>query len=143
MCKPLAVSFPSGTRIFYSAHVDCDGSIGCGRRRACASLHTELVKWPDVLVLHLKRRVVSFAPFRYHKIPTKVDYETVLPIAPGTTYHLRGVIVHHGDAERGHYTAHVRAGNGRWYFCDDNVSPIAVTTQIALAQEATMLLYER
>ena len=104
-----------------------------------------LVRWPAILVVHLKRwEVVSTIPLRLRKVDTEVQYETVfLPEHLETAYHLRGVVEHHGNAGGGHYTSMVRAPDNYWYRCDDEESPARVSTGTALKAQAMILVYER
>jgi ubiquitin C-terminal hydrolase len=120
------------------------------RCEACSVPHqrdkdVQLVTWPQVLVVHLKRWVViSMVPFVQEKVETKIDFETILPVAVGQPpYHLRGVVVHSGDPGGGHYTAYARAPNNFWYFCDDWVKPRLAGVDEVLAAEAYMLFYEK
>ena len=105
----------------------------------------ELVRWPPVIVLHLKRwEVVSIMPFVQKKVPTVVSYETLLAVDPHLpAYHLRGVVQHHGDAGGGHYTSTVRAPDNYWYYCNDETPPQRTTTADALSKEPMILVYER
>ena len=74
----------------------------------------------------------------------KVSFEMVLPVeAMQSSYHLLGVVVHHGHAGGGHYTAFVRASNNLWYHCDDSQSPRWVPVEEVLRAEAYMLFYEK
>jgi hypothetical protein len=78
---------------------------------------------PPVLVLHLQR-------FKYNplggrkKISSEFTFEKKLDvgflIGDGVTrlYELRGVVVHSGSAESGHYISYIRSGI-RWFRCDD------------------------
>ena len=108
----------------------------------------ELVRWPQVLVLLLKRwKVVSLTPFQLENVPTQIDFETLLPVATDQApYHLRAVIIHCGDAGAGHYTSYVRATDHRWYFCDDWSPPrevgVAEVLSERLLSQAYMLFYE-
>ena len=105
----------------------------------------QLVTWPQVLVVHLKRwAVISMVPFVQRKVATEIDFETILPVAVGQPpYHLRGVVVHSGVPGGGHYTAYARAPNNFWYFCDDLVKPRLASVAEVLAAEAYMLFYEK
>lgn len=105
----------------------------------------QLIRWPAVLMVHLKRwKVVSTHPFTQRKVPTSVQYETMFVVdASQPAYHLRGVVEHHGDAGGGHYTSMVRAPDNFWYFCDDGSSPRRVPTASALKAQAMILVYER
>jgi ubiquitin C-terminal hydrolase len=69
--------------------------------------------------------------------------ETLLPLDADNTYDLRSVIVHHGDAGGGHYTAFVRAQDNLWYHCNDEAAPRTCSTEQALRAQAYMLVYER
>ncbi|KAH0839829.1 cysteine proteinase [Lanmaoa asiatica] len=82
---------------------------------------------PAVLTVHLKR----FSPLG-RKIGHHVHYDERLILQPamsegqhGPSYSLYGVICHAGGGPNsGHYFAHVKAANGRWYeMNDDMVSP--------------------
>ena len=103
-----------------------------------------LIRWPPVLIVHLKRwEVVSYVPFTRRKVDTEVSYETLLPVEPQLSYHLLGVVEHHGVADGGHYTSIVRTPDNQWYRCDDESSPQAVTPELALKAQAMILVYER
>ena len=98
-----------------------------------------------MLLLHFKRwEVISYVPFQREKIYTKVGFETLLPVAPDVPpYHLRAVVVHHGDAGGGHYNCFVRAADHNWYRCDDETQPCQVSVQQVLSAEAYMLMYDQ
>ena len=83
---------------------------------------------PAVLTIHLKR----FSPLG-RKIGHHVHYDERLVLQPamsegqhGPSYSLYGIICHAGGGPNsGHYFAHVKAANGRWYeMNDDLVSPL-------------------
>ncbi|KAF9238748.1 cysteine proteinase [Melanogaster broomeanus] len=82
---------------------------------------------PAVLTIHLKR----FSPLG-RKIGHFIHYDERLPLQPvmsegqfGPSYSLYGIICHAGGGPNsGHYFAHVKAANGRWFnMNDDMVSP--------------------
>ncbi len=106
---------------------------------------TRLVRWPNILALHLKRwSIVSWVPFRQNKVDTKVTFETVLSVDPEKPpYHLRGVVVHAGKAGSGHYTAFVRAPDNFWYDCQDGAPPRLAPIDEVLGAEAYLLFYEQ
>ena len=84
------------------------------------------------------------APFVQRKVPTRVAFENLLAVEAGRPpYHLRGVVVHHGQAGGGHYTAFVRAPDNFWYFCDDWQAPRLVSIHQVLEAEAYLLFYEQ
>ena len=103
-----------------------------------------LTRWPQILVLHLKRlAVLSHNPSIYRKNDTKITFEDSMPVAGKTLpYKLRAVIVHHGRDAAGHYIAMVRDQNGRWYKCDDFAPPTRMTDARVMTTEPYMLFYE-
>ena len=121
----------------------------CGESQ-CQQRNLQLDRWPRVLVLHLKRwKVTSLNPFRQEKRYTKVSFGEILPV-PGKSlpYYLRAVVVHHGEAGGGHYTALVRSADHQWYHCNDFqppcwASPETVTGADTVPEKnAYMLFYE-
>ena len=109
---------------------------------------TVVVRWPSVLVLHLKRWVLERYPeVALSKNDSRVLFESTLPLDGGgdTPYALRGVLVHTGGAGGGHYTSYVRSRDHRWYFCNDlpPESPREVPLGTVLSAEAYMLVYEQ
>ena len=109
------------------------------------SQETRLVRWPNILAIHLKRwEVVSMMPFLQEKVYTRVAFENVLPVdTERPPYHLRGVVVHEGGAGVGHYTAFVRAPDNFWYFCNDGHAPRLARIDEVLEVEAYILFYEQ
>ena len=109
------------------------------------NLRTEVKKWPQVLIVHLKRwHIVSLEPFVQEKVDRPVDYERVLSGAGMPLYHLRGIVVHDGEAGSGHYTSVVRAPDNFWYECDDSRPPRRIPVEEALCQQGAMVFfYER
>jgi len=79
---------------------------------------------PAVLTVHLKR----FSPLG-RKIGHFVHYDDRLSLQPvmsegqyGPSYRLYGIISHAGGGPNsGHYFAHVKAANGRWYEMNDEM----------------------
>ena len=102
----------------------------------------EILRWPPVLVLSLKRWTWSRVDGAPDKIDRHVSFETMLPVAPGTQYHLRSVVVHTGPVGGGHYTSYVRGSDNYWYFCDDSSDPRRCPTEEVLRAQAYMLFYE-
>ena len=105
---------------------------------------TEVLHWPPVLVLSLKRFELDARTMLHHKITHHVRYEMELPDVAQGRYLLRAVIVHQGRrAGAGHYVAYVRAINDAWYYCNDRMTPRKVAPATVLAQQAYMLIYEQ
>ncbi|KAL0949256.1 hypothetical protein HGRIS_009334 [Hohenbuehelia grisea] len=99
---------------------------------------------PIVLTVHLKR----FSPLG-KKIGHHVNYDESLSLRPvmsdgqyGPSYSLYGVICHAGGGPNsGHYFAHVRSREGRWYeMNDESVTPCRPPTGV---KNAYMLFYLR
>ena len=77
------------------------------------------------------------------KISSHVSFENFFYVSAADTYHLRSVIVHHGDAGGGHYTAYVRADDNHWYHCNDAADPQLTNSHGVLQAEAYPLIYEK
>ena len=98
---------------------------------------------PQCLVLHLKRWKFNARQNAIEKLHTRVSFETLLSLHV-QAYDLRSVIVHHGEAGAGHYTASVRAADNYWYHCDDASQPrMCRHVSEVLRCQAYMLMYER
>ena len=104
------------------------------------SKYTEVIRWPTVLVLHLKRW--AWTPTGQRKIHRHIAFATKLSLPDTSPYCLRSVVVHSGDAGGGHYTSYVRAQNDRWFFCNDSDTPVEVPTETVLEAQAYLLFYE-
>merc|ERR1711879_718299 len=108
----------------------------CGSRGA--SLRISYVSCPSLLLIAVKR-------FKYDsrrgttKIRTKKKAEDRL-IMNGKTYILYAVILHHGSATLGHYTAYVKKDEGWFGFDDDKLFISNSTPNICLA---SVLAYYR
>ena len=124
-------------------HDPIEGACNACGAEGSLSKTTVLMSKPRVLVLHLKRWDFIRALRRVEKIETPVSFETLFPLDETTTYELCSVIVHHGGAGRGHYTAFVRAADLRWYHCDDSTPPRACSVREVLNANAYMLFYQQ
>ena len=107
--------------------------------------NVDVLHWPPVLAVTLKRFQFSAATGVMRKIKDAVSFPLILPTADGVDYRLRALIVHRGDSPGGgHYVAYVRASNDSWYFCNDSMQPQVVQYMHDVAkQQAYMLMYER
>ena len=112
-----------------------------GRR----SKRTELVQWPRVLMVALKRwKVISMHPFQREKVDAHVGFKLVWPaVHDEPPYVLRSLVVHSGVVGGGHYTAYVRAEDNSWYFCNDQQPPRLAQEVEVLRAQAYLLFYER
>ena len=114
------------------------GSVGI------TEIFTEVVRWPSVLLLGLKRWHWNVHRQVREKISRQISFETVLPCSDGKgSYALRSVFVHDGAVGSGHYTSRVRAGNNVWYEYDDIAQPKPQATEAVLKEKAYILVFER
>lgn len=118
----------------------CDS---CEVRGRCVKT-TEVVEWPPVLAISLKRFQFDMRTKTVRKNPRPIRYPMIFRIQEEVVeYHLRAVIVHGGNAGVGHYVAYVRALDNLWYFCNDSATPQLMPRPIdVLHQQAYMLIYE-
>jgi ubiquitin C-terminal hydrolase len=81
---------------------------------------------PQLLILQLKRFFYDQTTHASNKINTPVRLVTKLTIPCGNAmqqYNLKGVVLHSGNLQGGHYTALVQGKNNQILFCNDsNVS---------------------
>ena len=115
---------------------------GCGVRGRRSRV-MDVVSWPRVLVIHLKRWGAVNEFGEREKDTRIVSFGRLLNLG-GHTYMLKGVVLHGGDFGGGHYTTYVRTGRGQWYLCDDSKeTEEAEEASVLSAQDAYLLLYER
>ncbi|KAG6455645.1 hypothetical protein O3G_MSEX009304 [Manduca sexta] len=119
----------------------------CGVRRKCLKWFT-VQKFPQVLVLHLKR----FSPTERFRGKLSVVVEFPLSAldmapyaaarAPAATYDLYAVSNHSGTTYSGHYTAYCKHPyTGEWHeYNDSRVTPISPRNVVS--SEAYVLFYE-
>ncbi|KNE90055.1 hypothetical protein PSTG_16500 [Puccinia striiformis f. sp. tritici PST-78] len=99
---------------------------------------------PPILTLHLKR-----FNFRGKKINKRVNFEDSLDLKPAmsnesdiTGYKLYAVVCHRGQSNKsGHYYAHVKASNGKWYVADDSTIESISDSRTVLANEHAYILF--
>ncbi|XP_010868596.1 ubiquitin carboxyl-terminal hydrolase 2-like isoform X1 [Esox lucius] len=119
----------------------------CKARRKCTKKFT-IQKFPQVLVLHLKR--FSENRFQSSKLSTYVNFplkeldmsEFASDTNMNTVYNLYAVSNHSGNTLGGHYTAYCRNPSlGEWYsYNDSRVSPMS-SSQVR-SSDAYVLFYE-
>jgi len=105
---------------------------------------------PNVLILHLKRFEFDLECMRKIKVNDRCEFPMVLNMRPYTRegvmgdedresgglkedayyiYQLRGVLVHSGTADSGHYYSLTKTQDGKWFcFNDSSVTPFDVAT---------------
>ena len=122
----------------------CEGD-RCGRE-GTTEISIDVVRWPRVLCVQLKRFEWVRQTGRWRKVQTRVvwqEYEDLHGGAGACRYHLRCLCNHGGNAFGGHYTSYVRGHGGEWYFCDDESTPRRVDVGEVLRCEGYMAFYEK
>jgi len=105
------------------------------QRKVTAEKHQRFRTLPEVLVLSLRRFEYSVELGRRRKINDYFDFEDELDMSPylsstemtslhksGHVYRLKGIIIHIGEADAGHYVALARDGSGWVQFNDTQVT---------------------
>ncbi|KAH3764363.1 ubiquitin carboxyl-terminal hydrolase 15 [Pelomyxa schiedti] len=108
----------------------------------------EILKIPEVLVIHLKRFI--FTKMYRQKIEVNVDFPDTLDLAPfalpqrePVMYELYGIVNHHGGLGGGHYTAFARNKDDmNWYKFDDSNYNFASPDEL-VSPAAYILFYKR
>lgn len=82
--------------------------------------------WPDYLTIHLQRYDYTLETGQREKLVHEFAFpfelnsrELQREAEEDADYSLNAVIVHQGNAERGHYLAIVKGQSGDWYVCND------------------------
>jgi hypothetical protein len=80
---------------------------------------------PEVLVLQLKRFDYNLVTLERIKVKDRYEFHRILDIVPCMTdssvsrkYHLKGVVLHSGSAQGGHYSSLILI-NGKWVMFND------------------------
>ncbi|GAB4823329.1 hypothetical protein N2152v2_010375 [Parachlorella kessleri] len=124
--------------------------------KTSATKHLRIHRFPDVLVLHIKRfkykgsntdKLTANVSFPLKELNLHQFASPETPCSPSEcTYDLFGVSNHYGSLSGGHYTAICRVplGGGKeaWYSYNDEVVT-RVTAQQAVSQHAYILFYAR
>ncbi|KAF9346302.1 ubiquitin carboxyl-terminal hydrolase, partial [Mortierella sp. AD094] len=119
------------------------------RKLQQASKHIQICRYPDVLVIQLKRfinaqeKVEALVDFPIHGLSLS-GMSPLVEEKDGPTYDLFGVTNHIGGLDGGHYTAHVKNERlGTWHLFDDSVvSPILDEEKIKTSS-AYLLFYHK
>ena len=125
-------------------HLDADFTCDGCHARGRGTKTTEMLHWPPVLVITLKRFTFDVLAQVMGKTDRHISYPMLFPVPAGPTYSLRAVVVHIGGGTGGHYVSYVRASDECWYFYNDSAVPQRVPDpRTVLQKEAYMLFYER
>lgn len=112
----------------------------CGNNVAGATLFQEVVKWPETIILQLKR-FASRSGNAIKELHEVVDFDEVM-LFGDVLYQLRSVVVHDGhSADSGHYFAYVKKDHG-WFRVSDKSVRI-VRFQEVKACAGYLFVYER
>ena len=139
------------------------------QKKVSAVMRTSLKYLPNFLVFALRRFEFDLDTMTRKKIDDKFEFPFEVNMKEFTTeylnntqhysddyynYKLKGVVIHHGRAEQGHYFSYIRGQEGGWFeFNDTVVSVIDVETvrnngfgqnqKTKSVPTAYLLLYER
>jgi len=120
------------------------------RKNQCASKTMSVWRYPDTLIVQLKR-------FVYHELSsTKIDNKVVFPLegfdlanyisgpkSDELVYDLQSCVCHFGGANSGHYTAYARhAINSDWFYSNDE-TVVRQTPHDADFSNVYILFYQR
>ena len=125
----------------------CDNDFICNNDGCNArGTHTKrchITRWPQLLVVHLKRWRFNTRTQMRSKIDDFVDFPVTYNTSSDTTYTLRSIVVHRGKANAGHYVAFVRDEGHGWLYYDDARTPAATPLSVVMRQCPYMLFYEK
>jgi ubiquitin carboxyl-terminal hydrolase 34 len=104
--------------------------VNCDRKVEKITKQTLLKEAPEILVINLQRIVFDLETFLKVKVHTKLQFEQELDLhnyfsssCKPAPYLLKGVVIHSGTSEGGHYYSLIKQ-DGRWFkFNDQSVTP--------------------
>jgi hypothetical protein len=116
-----------------------------------------ITELPPYLIVQLKRFDYSIETHQRTKLDQEYEFEDVLDFRgyvsesiPETRYRLKGVIVHQGEADIGHYLSYVRDEGDTWICLNDSGVQIVATAVMrndangmTVGSSAYLLFYER
>ena len=126
----------------------------CGAK-VDAKKYARIDKAPQVLVVHLKRFEYDFASWERYKVNSLYEFPRDLNLRPimaddtmDSNYHLRGIVIHEGGAQAGHYMSIIRYGDKWFRFNDREVTlwdPAWLSSETFGGSDsnAYLLFYER
>ena len=125
----------------------CDRDYRCRNdrchARGCHSKRSQIVRWPQVLVVHLKRWKYNVDTNRILKLDDSVNFPDTYSASPNVIHNLRSIVVHLGRAKSGHYIAYTRDDAHGWLCYDDAKTPKHTLIAHVLKQCPYMLVYEQ
>ena len=99
---------------------------GNPNNKVTAYQRNKITKWPNYLCIQLQRWDYAIETQEKHKLEHEVDFPLEFDTSSYHTeenciYSLKGVVVHQGSAEQGHYFAIVQDDESQWYLCNDQI----------------------
>ena len=98
-----------------------------------AKKYSKLSSLPPVLVVHLNRFDYDMTTFERIKLNSQFEFPFDEMHLEGEDYYLRGIVMHTGSAEFGHYFSHVKINN-EWYTFND--TKVTKTTAEEIQKDA-------
>lgn len=102
---------------------------GCNKK-ADTTKRCYVSELPNYLILHLQRICFNYDKFENEKVNSRFEFphdlniydytleahkaENKPPSIEDYQYKLKGIVVHIGSAEYGHYFSYIRGDNGQW-----------------------------
>ena len=101
----------------------CDGC----KQKADVTKSTLIAKVPNYFIIHLQRICFNYEKFENEKINSRLEFPQELNIydythdkergIPDThefEFTLKGVVLHYGSAEFGHYFSYIKESDNKW-----------------------------
>ncbi|XP_049424118.1 ubiquitin carboxyl-terminal hydrolase 47-like isoform X2 [Epinephelus fuscoguttatus] len=128
-------------RIFQLKSFSGDNMVYCNEceKKTDATCGCEMVTYPQILILLLKRFDFDYSTMSYFKTNRCVDVPRTLQ----RKYELYGMVNHMGGLRGGHYTATILSNEDKtWYeFNDDHVSQVGEQPWTSNSSTAYLLMY--
>ena len=101
---------------------------------------TSVKTLPPHLIIHLKRFEYDYQTWRRIKISTAFSFPMEMSLA-GAKYVLRGIVLHRGSADFGHYFSYILEDQ-QWFCCNDStVTKISKKSVMEGAKELGYILF--
>ncbi|XP_078020489.1 ubiquitin carboxyl-terminal hydrolase 47-like isoform X1 [Epinephelus lanceolatus] len=131
-------------RIFQLKSFSGDNMVYCNEceKKTDATCGCEMVTYPQILILLLKRFDFDYSTMSYFKTNRCVDVPRTLQ-RKNNKYELYGMVNHMGGLRGGHYTATILSNEDKtWYeFNDDHVSQVGEQPWTSNSSTAYLLMY--